>query len=114
MSSEKFKKFLESQAEKTPVSIGERKISWEERDERKVSAQPSDFLESVYFGEEIRDTVVMERSAASMLKHQLASLEDENEHLRKSLKILKIASIVVVVVAIAIIYNLWLLLNLLQ
>lgn len=112
MSSEKFKKFLESQAEKTPVSIGERKISWEETDERKASSQPSNFLESVYFGEELRDTVVMERSVASMLKHQLASLENENEHLRKALKILKIASVVVVIVAIVIIYNLWFLLKL--
>jgi hypothetical protein len=114
MSSEKFKKFLESQARKTPVSLGKGRISWQDRDERKVSAQPSDFLESVYFGEELRDTVVMERGVAAMLKHQLASLEDENEHLRKSLKILKIAIIAVVMVAIAITYNLWLLLKLLQ
>ncbi|MFQ6094585.1 MAG: hypothetical protein ACE5NN_00435 [Candidatus Bathyarchaeia archaeon] len=111
MSNEKFKKFLESRAERNPLNVSEDKISWEDRNERKLSAQPSDFLESVYLGKELRDTVVMERSVAAMLQHQLTRLEEENMRLRRSLKILKIASSAVVVIAIIV---LWAFLNVLH
>ena len=66
-------------------------ISWEEKSERAVSFQQSEFLESMYLGKELRDIVVMERSIAAMLKYRLTELEKENEHLRKSIRILKIA-----------------------
>lgn len=99
MPSEKFRKFLESQAKRMPLKINKSKVSWEERGERAASSQPSDFLESVYFGKELRDTVVMERGVAAMLQHRLTELEKENENLRKSTKILKITLGAVAVVA---------------
>lgn len=108
MSDEKFEKFLESQAKRNPLRISDDKVSWEDRNERKASSRPSDFLEAVYFGKELRNTVVMERSVAAMFRHQLTSLEEENERLRRSVRILKIASSVVTVMFI---FALWALLN---
>jgi len=90
MSSEKFRKFLEVQATRSPLKISEDKISWEEKGERTVASQASDFLESVYLGKELQNTVVMERSVAAMLQQRLTEIERENEHLRKSYKILRI------------------------
>jgi len=104
MTHEKFRKFLEVQARKSPLRISGDKVSWEDKD-RRFPSQPSDFLESVYLGKELQNTVVMERSVAAMLQHRLTELEKENEHLRKSNKILKI--IVGVVVAVAAILILW-------
>ncbi len=91
MSSEKFRKFLEIQSRRSPLRISEGKVSWEEKDVMTVSYKPSDFLESVYLGKELQNTVVMDRSVAAMLQHRLTELEKENGRLRKSIKILKIA-----------------------
>jgi len=109
MPNEKFKKFLEFEAERNPLKISEERISWEEQGERETSTQPSDFLESVYLGKKLQSTVVMERSVAAMLQHQLATLEKENEHLRKTIKILKI---VLSTAAVAVMLLLWALLSL--
>jgi len=104
MVDEKFRKFLEAQTRRSPLRISEDKVSWEDRDRRLLSP-PSDFLESVYLGKELQNTVVMERSVAAMLQHRLTELEKENDSLRKSAKILKI--VVAVVAAAAAIVILW-------
>jgi len=103
MSSEKFKNFLEFQARRSPLKVSEDFISWEDKGGREISSRPSDFLESVYLGKELKDTVVMERGVAAMLQHRLQELEKENEHLQRHTKILKFILYGITITAIVII-----------
>ena len=57
---------------------------------KRSSAELSDFLESTFFGRDFGDTVVVERSVAAMFQYQMKGLEEENEKLRRGIKILKI------------------------
>jgi len=99
MSSEKFREFLEIQSRRSPLRITGHRLSWEERGERPITSESSDFLESVYLGKELQSTVVMEHSVAAMLQQRLTELERDNERLRKSVSRLKIALGFVVAVA---------------
>lgn len=109
MSSEKFKRFLEIESRRKPLSVSEERVSWEEKGERTLSSQPSDFLESVYLGKELQNTVVMERSVAAMLQHRLTELEKENGHLRSSVRILKfvLGGFVVVTLLVWVVLNVY-------
>lgn len=89
--------------------VSEDRVSWEDKGVSPPPSQPSDFLESVYLGKELQNTVVMERSVAAMLQHRLTELEKENGRLRRSIKILKIA---LGGVAVASVLILWALLEL--
>ncbi len=96
MESDKYRRFLEKQAEKNPVKIEGStdnkgfKITWNNvRDEPKRGSS-SDILDSLYLGKNMEETVIIERKVAGLLKDRLRGLEDENLRLRKRLTTLKI------------------------
>ncbi|MBS7614928.1 hypothetical protein KEJ18_04275 [Candidatus Bathyarchaeota archaeon] len=96
MESEKYRRFLEKQAEKNPVKIEDStankgfKITWDNvRDEPKRRSS-SDILDSLYLGKNMEETVIVERKVAGLLRDRLRGLEDENLRLRRRLTTLKI------------------------
>jgi len=109
MSTEKFKSFLEFQAKRSPLKVSEVSISWEDSGGRGISSRPSDFLDSVYLGKELQNTVVMERSVAAMLQHRLQELEKENERMRRRIRMFKF--VLSGVTAMTMIITLWALLS---
>lgn len=100
MSSKKYKKFLEFQAKKTPLKIEEDKISWVTKGERTRLSSSSDFLESIYLGKNLEETVFMDRSVAAMLQTRLSELETENQRLIRRVKIMKLTIITLLVILI--------------
>ncbi len=100
MVSERFLKFLKEQARRSPIRVDGAKISWEDGRERRFSSKPSDMLGSLYLGEKLKETVVMERGVAAMLKHRLSELEKENIRQRGTIRILKfiIAGLAVIII----------------
>jgi len=90
MTSENYKRFLESQAEKNPVKLDRKTMSWEEQDVRLPPGSPSNLLESVYLGREPEETVVMDRKSAKLLQERLAGLEMEVNRLHKRIRGMKI------------------------
>jgi len=89
MTSETYKRFLESQAEKNPVKLDRETLSWEERDVRLPPGSPSNLLESVYLGREPEETVVVDRKSAKLLQERLAGLETEVNRLHKRIRSMK-------------------------
>ncbi len=107
MKSEKYRKFLEQQAEKNPVKIEgslstERfKISWQNTKERPAArAAASDILDSLYLGREMEESVVVDRRVAFLLQDRLRGLEEENLRMHRRAKLLKLAVAGLVVVLI--------------
>ena len=90
MTSETYKRFLESQAEKNPVKLDRRTMSWEEQDVRLPPGSPSNLLESVYLGREPEETVVVDRRSAKLLQERLAGLEVEVNRLHRRIRGMKI------------------------
>jgi len=109
MESEKYRKFLERQAEKNPVKIekslksGRFRISWENREERPASNSSSDILDSLYLGREMQETVVVDRRVAAMLQDRLRGLEEENISMHKRIKTMKliIAALLAAVISVS-------------
>ena len=89
MTSKTYKRFLESQAEKNPVKLDRKTMSWEEQDVRLPSGSPSNLLESVYLGREPEETVVVDRRSAKLLQERLAGLELEVNRLHKRIRGMK-------------------------
>ncbi len=92
MESKKYRKFLEQQAKRNPVKI-ERglgiesyRVSWEDNEDRPPSSSSSDILDSLYFGKDMQETVVVDRRAAALLQDRLRGLEEENIRVRKRIK----------------------------
>ncbi len=98
MESEKYRRFLEQQARRNPVRIegslaSERfRVSWEDNEDRAALNTSSDILDSVYFGKDMQETVVVDRKAAALLQDRLRGLEEENIRVRKRLKLMKFIS----------------------
>ncbi len=96
MENEKYRRFLEKQAEKNPVNIegsaGNRgfKITWDNVREEPKRGGSSDILDSLYLGKNMEENVVVERKVAGLLKDRLRGLEEENLRLRKRLTTFKI------------------------
>jgi len=98
MESKKYRKFLETQAEKNPVNIEESsgskgfKITWDPRRDQPAHGRPSDILDSLYLGKTMEETVVMDRRAARMIQERLNGLEEQNIYMRRRIKMLKVAT----------------------
>ena len=96
MASETYRKFLESESGKNPLKLEESmgkerfRFSWENGEERSVQTKPSDIIDSIYLGRDMEETVVVDRRVAAMLQDRLKGLEEENIHMRKRAKIMKI------------------------
>jgi len=91
MTSETYKRFLESQAEKNPVKLDRKTMSWEEQDVRLPPGSPSNLLESVYLGREPEETVIMDRKSAKLLQERLSGLEMEVNRLHKRIRRMKMS-----------------------
>jgi len=89
MTSETYKRFLESQAKKSPVKLDQKAMSWEEQDFRLSPGSPSNLLESVYLRSEPEETVVVDRRSAKLLQERLAGLELEVNRLHKRIRGMK-------------------------
>ncbi|MEM2935582.1 MAG: hypothetical protein QW231_00195 [Candidatus Bathyarchaeia archaeon] len=92
MASETYKRFLESQAEKNPVKLDRRTMSWEEQDVRLPLGSPSSLLESLYLGREPEETVVVDRKSARLLQERLSGLETEVNQLHKRIRRMRVAT----------------------
>jgi len=90
MTSETYKRFLESQAEKNPVKLDRKTLSWEEQDVRLPPGSSSNLLESVYLGREPEETVVVDRKSAKLLQERLTGLEIEVNRLHRRIRGMKI------------------------
>ncbi|MBS7649283.1 MAG: hypothetical protein QXK89_02185 [Candidatus Bathyarchaeia archaeon] len=98
MASEKYRRFLEVESKKAPIERkqsdvkGRLWVSWGESTDRVVIERgSSDIIDSIYFGEELSKTVVMDRKVARIIQERLKGLEEENLRLYKQARIMKIA-----------------------
>ncbi|MEM2341078.1 MAG: hypothetical protein QXX94_01725 [Candidatus Bathyarchaeia archaeon] len=96
MESKKYRNFLEKEAskaplEKKPSDLKERFwISWGESvDKATLEKGTSDIINSIYFGEDLSKTVVMDRKVARIIQERLKGLEEENIYLCKQIRIMK-------------------------
>lgn len=112
MESKKYKNFLEKEASKAPLekklsdSKGRFWVSWSESSDRAVLDKgTSDILDSIYFGEDLSKTIVIDRKVARIIQERLKNLEEENIHLCKRIRIMKIiiSGLVIIILIIAII-----------
>jgi len=96
MESETYRKFLKSEAEKNPVRIEESmekerfRISWQNVKERPIPISSSDIIDSLYLGEDMQETVIMDRRVAATLQDRLKGLEEENIRMRRRVKVMKL------------------------
>jgi len=95
--SKKYRNFLEKEASKAPLEKkpsdlkGRFWVSWGESSDRAVLDRgTSDIIDSIYFGEDLSKTVVMDRKVARIIQERLKDLEEENIHLCKQVRIMKI------------------------
>jgi hypothetical protein len=102
MSSESYKKFLETQAKKKPIDIERvrfipplKKVKKEES-----SSSPSNLLESVYLKKDLNETIVVERGTARMLRERLTELEKKVNHLNQRLLVMRLMIIVLLVISV--------------
>jgi len=110
--SKKYKNFLEKEASKAPLekklsdSKGRFWVSWSESSDRAdLDKGTSDILDSIYFGEDLSKTIVIDRKVARIIQERLKNLEEENIHLCKRIRIMKIiiSGLVIIILIIAII-----------
>jgi hypothetical protein len=97
MENEKYRKFLEKQAEKNPVNIDGSpssktfRISWDNIREEPPRSGSSDILDSLYLGKAMEENVTVERKVAGLIRDRLRGLEEENLRIRKRLTTYRIA-----------------------
>lgn len=106
MESKKFRNFLEAESRRAPIekkqSISGKNfwISWKEKVDRvTVERGTSDIIDSLYFGEDLSKTVVMDRKVARIIQERLRGLEEENIRLHKRIRIMKIVIYGLILVA---------------
>jgi hypothetical protein len=112
MESKKYRDFLEKEASKSPIEKkpsnfkGKFWFSWGESSDRAVLDEgASDIIDSIYFGEDLSKTVVMDRKVARIIQERIKDLEEENIHLYKRIRVMKIIifSLVATILIIAVI-----------
>ena len=117
MSSKKYRKFLEKQSEKNPIDLkdslsrGSLRISWAKNKEELPQGSSSHILDSIYFGKDMEETVVVDRRVAGLLQDRVKNIEDENLRLRKHVgrfKIMLVATTAIALLLFAILLNLYL------
>ena len=94
MKSEKYIEFLKRQAVKRPLH---RNVSTEKiilgiprKDiEKSYGNKASDILDSVLLGREMSQSVTVDRRAASLLQYRLNMLEEENLHMQRKIRLMK-------------------------
>jgi len=102
MESKKYKEFLKHQAVKRPLhrdASAEKIILGISQESRRKTREDdsSDILDSILLGREMSQSVTVDRRAASLLRYRLNMLEEENLHMRKQIRFMKIAIILMVV-----------------
>jgi len=103
MESEKYKEFLKHQAGKRPLhkNASTEKIILEvsrENIEEAYGDESSDILDSILLGKEMSRSVTVDRRAASLLRYRLDVLEEENLHMQKKIRLMKIIILLMVAV----------------
>ncbi len=97
MESKKYRNFLEAESKRAPIekrrSNSEERfwILWKEKvDRATIERGTSDIIDSLYFGEDLSRTVVIDRKVARIIQERLKGLEEENIRLHKRVRIMKI------------------------
>ena len=115
MESKKYREFLKRQSVKSPlhrdVSTEKIIVGISQESRRKFyEDDSSDILDSILLGREMSQSVTVDRRAASLLQYRLNVLEEENIHLRRQNKFMKIIIIIMGVTIFS--YSIYLLMHL--
>lgn len=114
MESEKYRKFLEIESKKAPLEKKQSDMrerfwfSWGESvDRAPVEKGSSDIIDSLYFGNDLSRTVVIDRKVAKILQERLRGLEEENMRLHKRVRLIRLIMyaliLIIILMAIAIV-----------
>jgi len=88
---ETYRRFLVLESKRYPLKMSRNTVSWESEDRGSPSEadHPRDILEFMYLERGTQDAVVMDKRVAAMLQDRLRNLEEENQHLRGRVRIMK-------------------------